>query len=84
MNAQQILNKQVQELFKSNFDIKGLLKMNVETAIRSGAIDTESIKPDDMTTAKAIFSITLANAARQYIPISDEGKKDFKNLQNFI
>lgn len=83
MKAQQILNKQVKQFLK-DFDIKKLLEMNVETAIRSGAINQEEIKVDDKMTAKAIFSITLANAARQYIPLSPAGKEEFKNLQNFI
>lgn len=81
--ARKILLNQVREMMK-NFDIDGVLDINVTNALESGAIDSESINEKDSTIAKCIFHLTLKNAANQYIPVSDMGKKELKNLQYFI
>ena len=55
----------------------------VERLVNSGAIDIESQQEDNYTTRKAILHVLFNEFARQWQPLTKEGREEAKNLSLF-
>jgi hypothetical protein len=58
------------------------LKKECDRLWKSGAIDPEKFG-DDYRLPKAILTVALENMACQWMPMSDDLRKDVKNLRHF-
>ena len=75
-----VLNKKIDFLISQ---ISEQLKTDSLRAIMSGALDIDSYN-DDYALPKIILSACLQNACLSVEPLSKSGKKEVKNLLNFI
>lgn len=74
------LQKQVEIYISNNLYIKE----TISKAIKSGAIDVNSIQPETYTEIKAIAHAVLISIAGDFKPQTKEGLHFSKNLQKFI
>jgi hypothetical protein len=61
--------------------IEGIRK-ECDRLFECGGIDTSSYD-NDYRLPKTILSVAIENQIRQYMPLSDDGKKVAKNLRHF-
>jgi len=83
MNAQQIIEKQIDNVIDS-VSLENLLERNIKNALKSGAFDSDSINMSDTTIARAILAITIKQLVDQFAPKDANGKKEMENLECFI
>lgn len=78
MKTKNILKRQVKFIMKET-----LLNTdsNIQKLISSGAIDLEAITKDDYSIAKCIASAIFDKYANDLIPLSNENKKELKNIK---
>ena len=82
-DAELILRGQIAELL-ANMDIQKIANQNAKKAIESGAIDTDLIRGNDYSHAKAILTITLEEQCTTFRPLSDYGRAMAANLRKFL
>ena len=74
------LQSKVEKYIYLNADIES----KIAQAINSGAIDVESIEPEQYAEVKAIAHAVIMSVASDFAPLTKEGKGISKNLQLFI
>jgi len=78
--TKQELQSVVESYIRANID----LESKIAQAINSGAIDVESIEPEQYAEVKAITHAVMLSVAVDFQPLTKEGKEISENLQLFI